>query len=68
MKRFICIPVAFMLMLMFIGCSVTMTPEQRKELYEERGGGSGLSSTVGDSQFVGPTSNRDAVGMTAGWW
>jgi hypothetical protein len=56
MKKFICIAVAFMLMLIFIGCSATMTPEQRKELYQERqGGGSGLSSTVGESLLVGST-------------
>jgi hypothetical protein len=56
MKKFTCIAVAFMLMLIFIGCSATMTPEQRKELYQERqGGGSGLSSTVGESLFVGST-------------
>ena len=56
MKKFISITVAFMLILIFIGCSSTMTSEQRKELYQERqGGGSGLSSTVGDSLFVGST-------------
>jgi len=55
MKKFICIAVAFMLMLIFIGCSTTMTPEQRKELYQEREGRSGLSGTVGESLFVGST-------------
>jgi len=55
MKKSICIAVAFMLMLIFIGCSATTTSEQRKELYQEREGRSGLSGTVGDSLFVGST-------------
>ena len=55
MKKFICFTVAFMLILIFMGCSSTMTSEQRKELYQERQGGSGLSSTVGDSLVVGST-------------
>ncbi len=55
MKKFICVAVVFVLMLIFIGCSSTMTSEQRKELYQERQGGSGLSATVGDSLFVGST-------------
>jgi hypothetical protein len=55
MKKFICVAVVFVLMLIFIGCSSTMTSEQRKELYQERQGGSGLSTTVGDSLFVGST-------------
>ena len=55
MKKFICIAVAFMLMLIFIGCSATTTSEQRKELYQEREGRSGLSGTVGESLFVGST-------------
>jgi hypothetical protein len=46
MKKFIFIIVAFMLMLIFIGCFATMTPEQRKELYDMRG-------SVGNSPFVG---------------
>ncbi len=55
MKKFICIAVAFMLMLIFIGCSATMTPEERKELYEGRGGGSDLSGSVGNMPLVGST-------------
>jgi hypothetical protein len=56
MKKFIWIAVVFLLMFIFIGCSATMTPEQRKEKYQERqGGGSGLSGTVGESLFVGST-------------
>ncbi len=45
MKKFIFIIVAFMLMLIFVGCA-TMTPEQRKETYDMR-------STVGNRPFVG---------------
>jgi len=48
MKKFIFIIVAFMLMLIFIGCFATMTPEQRKETYDLRG-------SVGNSPFVGGT-------------
>jgi hypothetical protein len=59
MKKFIYITVAFMLMLIFIGCATT--PEQRKESYD-------LRKDVGNSQFVGSTTNRDAVGMTRPWW
>ena len=55
MKKFISITVVFMLILIFIGCSSTMTSEQRKELYQEREGRSGLSGTVGESLFVGST-------------
>ena len=46
MKKFIYIIVAFMLMLIFIGCFATMTPEQRKETYDMRG-------SVGNSPFGG---------------
>jgi hypothetical protein len=49
MKRLIYIIVAFMLMLIFIGCFATMTPEQRKETYDMR-------ASVGNSPFVGETS------------
>ena len=50
MKKFIyIITVTFMLMLIFIGCYATMTPEQRKETYDLRG-------SVGNSPFVGATS------------
>ena len=45
MKKFIFIIVAFMLMLIFVGCA-TMTPEQRKETYD-------LRSSVGNRPFVG---------------
>jgi len=61
MKKLIYLTMAFVLMLMFIGCYYTMTPEQRQEQLDLRG-------TIGDSQFVGPTTNRDAVGMTRPWW
>ena len=49
MKKFICIAVAFMLMLILIGCFVTMTSEERKELYDDRS----LSNSVGNKPFVG---------------
>jgi len=55
MKRFIYITVAFMVMLVFIGCA-TMTPEERKETYD-------LRKDVGNSQFVGSSNNLDARGM-----
>jgi hypothetical protein len=61
MKKFISITVAFMVMLVFIGCA-TMTPEERKERYE-------LRNDVGNSQFVGSSNNLDARGMMkSGWW
>ena len=56
MKKFIYITVAFMLMLIFIGCFATMTPEQRKETYD-------LRSSVGNQPFVGDPNNLDARGM-----
>ena len=61
MKKFIYITVAFMLMLIFIGCA-TMTPEERKERYD-------LRNEVGNQPFVGSTNNLDARGMmqTFGW-
>jgi len=55
MKKFIYITVAFMVMLVFIGCA-TMTPEERKERYD-------LRKDVGNSQFVGSSNNLDAKGM-----
>ncbi len=66
MKKFICIAVALMLMLIFIGCSATMTPEQRKELYEERKE-TDLRSVVGNQPFVGDPNNLDARGMMKVW-
>jgi len=55
MKKFIYITVAFMVMLVFIGCAA-MTPEERKEKYD-------LRKDVGNSQFVGSSNNLDARGM-----
>ena len=52
MKKFICIAVAFMLMLILIGCFVTMTSEERKETYD-------LRKNVGNESFVGSTSPFD---------
>jgi cbb3-type cytochrome oxidase subunit 3 len=61
MKKFIFIIVAFMLMLIFIGCFATMTPEQRKETYDMR-------ASVGNSPFVGGESGLDARGMCQTIW
>jgi hypothetical protein len=54
MKKFICIAVTFMFMLIFIGCATT--PEQRRETYD-------LRKDVGNSQFVGSTGNPAASMM-----
>jgi hypothetical protein len=51
MKKFISIAVAFMLMLILIGCFVTMSSEERKETYDLRKG-------VGNRPFAGE-SNMD---------
>jgi uncharacterized alpha/beta hydrolase family protein len=57
MKKFISITVVFMLMLIFIGCFATMTPEQRKERYD-------LRKDVGEEPFVGsPFARWDAAGF-----
>ncbi len=58
MKKFIYIAVAFMLMLIFIGCATT--PEQRKDTYDMR-------KDVGNSQFVGSSINYDAMSVTGKW-
>jgi hypothetical protein len=55
MKKFIYITVAFMLMLIFIGCFATMTPEQRKETYDMRG-------SVGSAPFGGGGMPTDGHG------
>jgi hypothetical protein len=59
LKKFIYIAVAFMLMLIFLGCSATMT-EQRKETYDMRG-------NVGNKPFaagsVGSTFTYDRWGF-----
>jgi len=66
-KKFISIPVALMLMLMFIGCT-PMTPEQRKELYDSRESYN-LTEGVGNKPFVGSPNNIDARGqMTILTW
>ena len=68
MKKFIFIIVAFMLMLIFIGCSATMTPEQRKKLYEDRKETYDLRGSVGNQPFVGDPNNLDARGMMKASW
>ncbi len=57
MKKFIYTAIAFMLMLIFMGCFATMTPEQRKETYD-------LRKEVGEEPFVGSHFARwDAAGF-----
>jgi hypothetical protein len=46
MKKFIYVIVALMLISFFVGCAATMTPEERKEMYDLRQG-------VGGSPFLG---------------
>ncbi len=55
MKKFICITFVIMLISILVGCSATMTPEERKELYTERKGPD-LRGTVGYQPFVGGNS------------
>jgi len=55
MKKFIYITVAFMLMVIFIGCFATMTPEQRKETYDMR-------ENVGNKPFIGSFSGYSYTG------
>lgn len=62
MKKFIYVTVALSLLLMFIGCSGTMTPEQRKEMYERREIYN-LTEGVGNKPFVGSPHNLDARGQ-----
>jgi len=61
MRTFIYITIAFMLMLIFIGCG-TMTPEQREELYHSRENYN-LTGNVGNEAFVGSPYNVDARGQ-----
>ena len=46
MKRYIVIPVMFLLILLFAGCFMTMSSEERKEAYD-------LRKSVGGQPFVG---------------
>jgi len=62
MKKFIYVTVALMLLLMFIGCVATMTPEQRKERYDSREINN-LTEGVGNKPFVGSPNNLDARGQ-----
>ena len=62
MKKFIYVAVVLMLTLIFIGCVSTMTPEQRKELYESREINN-LTEGVGNKPFVGSPNNLDARGQ-----
>jgi hypothetical protein len=55
MKKLTCI-IALVLMSILMGCSATMTPEERKELYSERKGSYDLRETVGYHPFVGGNS------------
>ena len=68
MKKFIYVAVALMLMLICIGCVATMTPEQRRELYDSQGY-SNLTGGVGNKPFVGSPDNPEARGQwTAATW
>jgi hypothetical protein len=51
-----------MLILIFIGCTGTMTPEQRKEHYDSRDYYN-LTEGVGNKPFVGSPNNVDARGQ-----
>ena len=46
MKRYIVIPVMFLLILLFAGCFMTMSSEERKEEYD-------LRRSAGEGAFVG---------------
>ena len=68
MKKFIYVTVALMLMLICIGCVATMTPEQRRELYDSKGYYN-LTEGVGTRPFVGGSDNLDVRGQwTAATW
>ena len=62
MKKFIYITIAFMLMLVFIRCVTTMTPDQRKELYDSKEINN-LTEGVGNKPWVGSPNNLDARGQ-----
>ncbi len=62
MKRFISMTVSFILLLIFIGCVGTMTPEQRREYYDSREMYN-LTEGVGNKPFVGSPNNVDARGQ-----
>ena len=67
MKKFIYIMVTFLLMLILSGCATT--PEQRKEIYEQRVT-SDLPTSVGNTQFVGSSSqmsSADRMSITGMW-
>lgn len=64
MKEFIYVTVALMLILIFTGCSGTMTPEQRREIYDSREMNN-LKEGVGNKPFVGSPNNLDARGQFA---
>ncbi len=62
MKKFISVAIALMLILIFIGCDATMTPEQRRELYDAREINN-LTEGVGNKPWVGSPNNLDARGQ-----
>jgi hypothetical protein len=62
MKKFISVTVGLMLMLIFIGCVATMTPEQRKELRDSRETYN-LTDEVGNKPFVGSPNTMDVRGQ-----
>ena len=62
MNRFIFMTVSIILLLIFIGCAGTMTPEQRREYYDSREMYN-LTEGVGNKPFVGSPNNVDARGQ-----
>jgi hypothetical protein len=62
MKKFIYATAALTLILIFIRCAGTMTPEQRKEGHDSREIYS-LKGEVGNKPFVGSPSTMDVRGQ-----
>ena len=62
MKKLISVIVALMLISIFIGCALTTTPEQRKELRDSREIYD-LTEEVGNKPFVGSPRTLDVRGQ-----
>ena len=62
MKKSMYVTLALMLTLIFIGCGATMTPEQRRELYDSKGYYN-LTKEVGGKPFVGRPDNLNVRGQ-----
>jgi hypothetical protein len=59
MKKFTYLTVVLMIGFMLIGCAASTA--------EQRGGGSDLSSSVGNSSFVGEHSSHSQLRDLSGW-